>query len=144
MVHQNHASVYLFTMEGCGHCEALKEGAQPKIKTIQEICSGSCQEYKHFHLKNGVLTPKPETRQEQIAAAKVSGYPALVTVLADNYVVHSGGNEISSFIAAFIPSPPPIPQKRRGTPFVDGTSTFSSSSSSSFSTKKRRRGSLAA
>lgn len=139
MAHKQHALVYLFTMEGCGHCEALKEGNPSKIAQLESICRNGCQMYKHFHLVDGTLTPSPKGEKERSIAAKVTGYPTLVTGLGDQLSYQSGGDKISKFIQAFAASPSRF-KRRRGTPSpCDG-----SDDGVSCMLKKRRRGSLRA
>lgn len=133
-----HLTVCLFTMEGCVHCEALKEGRPSKIEQVETVCSRGCQTYKHFHLTNGVLSPAPATKQEKAIATKVTGYPTLVTQLGNEIEFHGGGDKIAKFIQALTPQ---RTRKRRGTPFEDGSSSSTSSSSSS---RKRRRASFTA
>jgi hypothetical protein len=138
MAHQHqHALVYLFTMEGCGHCESLKEGNPSAIEQLESICSRGCQIYKHFHLINGTLTPSPKSEKEISIAAKVTGYPTLVTTLGDKMDFQSGGDKVVKFVQAF--ARPLRSRRRRGTPFADGSSSSSLFSLSSL--KKHRRGS---
>lgn len=132
MALEQHASVYLFTMEGCGHCEALKAGSPSKIKQIESICSRGCQHFKHFHLIDGKLNPRPLGKHEKAAAAKVNGYPTIVTCLGNDMQHRAGGDEIDQFINAF-KGVTARRCERRGTPFGP--------SSVSVSQQKKRRSS---
>lgn len=116
MAQQQHVTVFLFTMEGCGHCEALKEGRPSKIQQVESICSTGCQMYKHFHYKDGKMNPLPQTAQEKQAAKQVSGFPSLVICDGTRMEVRPGGDGVSRFIQAFVGDRP----NRRSTPFAAG------------------------